>query len=278
MSQSSSAQLSHEQQIAVSVVSRKHYLVLGIGVAIIVVMAMFPFFSSMAWTRRLVDLFLLIALAEMFNLLLGYGGIISVGQQGFIGIGCYSLWLFADILHVPLFLAVIFATLLGALVAIPSAGIIFKLRGGYLAIGTMVLAEAYRMIVGNLEWTGGGSGVTIQAATDIGNETRIYGTYWWALAAAAIAIAVTYYMMRSRSGLALQAMRDDDEAAPISGVNLWRTKMKVFVVAGAGCALVGAVLAISQLHIQPPSAFAINWSAYLVFMAVVGGLGTIEAR
>jgi branched-chain amino acid transport system permease protein len=139
-----------------------------------------------------------------------------------------------------------------------------------------VLAEMYRMIVGNIGATGGGSGVTIQAATGISNETRIAGTYWWALAAAACAIATVYFIMRSRTGTALKAVRDDDLAAQSLGVNLWRTRMYVFVVAGAGCALAGGILALSLLRIQPASAFAINWSAYLVFMSVVGGLGTIE--
>ena len=89
-------------------------------------------------------------------------------------------------------------------------------------------------------------------------------------------MAAVYYIMRSRTGMALKAVRDDDLAAESLGVNLWRTRMYVFVVAGAGCALAGGILAISLLRIQPASAFAINWSAYMVFMAVVGGLGTIE--
>ena len=76
--------------------------------------------------------------------------------------------------------------------------------------------------------------------------------------------------------MALKAVRDDDLAAESLGVNLWRTRLYVFVVAGAGCALAGGILALSLLRIQPASAFAINWSAYLVFMSVVGGLGTIE--
>ena len=265
-----------ERKFVVSVANRRHLVVLGIGIVILAVLAFIPVFGGIAGTRRLVDFFLLVALAQFWNLLLGYGGIISVGQQGYIGLGCYSVWLFADVLHVPLFLSVVFAAVVGGLVAIPSAGIVFKLRGGYLAIGTMVLAEMYRMIVGNLEATGGGSGVTIQAATEISNETRIVGTYWWALAAAVIAMAAVYYIMRSRTGMALKAVRDDDLAAESLGVNLWRTRMYVFVVAGAGCALAGGILAISLLRIQPSSAFAINWSAYMVFMAVVGGLGTIE--
>jgi branched-chain amino acid transport system permease protein len=276
MSDMTKAPPARDTRVAVTVASRKNLIILGIGLVILVVLAFFPVFGGTAWTRRLVDFFLFLALAQFWNLLLGYGGIISVGQQGYIGVGCYALWFFADVLHVPLFLAVIFAGLAGAIVAIPSAALVFKLRGGYLAIGTMVLAEMYRMIVGNIEATGGGSGVTIQAATELSNDSRVPGTYWWALAVAVIAMAVVYYVMRSRTGLALKAVRDDDLAAESSGVNLWRTRMYVFVIAGAGCALVGGILAINLLRIQPTSVFAINWSAYLVFIAVIGGLGTIE--
>lgn len=265
-----------QKRIAVSVASRKNLIVLAIGIVILVVLAFFPVFGGLAWTRRLVDFFLFLALAQFWNLLLGYGGIISVGQQGYIGLGCYSAWLFADVLHVPVFVAVILAAVVGAIVAIPSAAIVFKLRGGYLAIGTMVLAEMYRMIVSNIEATGGGSGVTIQAATEISNESRIAGTFWWALGAAVISLVVVYSVMRSRTGLALKAVRDEDLASESLGVNLWRTRMYVFVIAGAGCALAGAILAISLLRVQPASVFAINWSAYLVFISVIGGLGTIE--
>jgi branched-chain amino acid transport system permease protein len=264
------------RQVTVAVANRRHLVALGIGIVVLVVLAFFPVFGGTAWTRRLIDFLLLVAMAQMWNLLLGFGGIISVGQQGYIGVGCYSVWLFADVLHVPLFLSVIFAAVVGGLLAIPSAAVVFKLRMGYLAIGTMVLAEMYRMIVGNIEATGGGSGVTIQAATGISNETRIAGTFWWALAAAAIAIGAVYFILRSRTGVALKAVRDDDLAAESLGVNLWRTRLYVFVIAGAGCALAGGILALNLLRIQPASAFAINWSAYLVFMSVVGGLGTIE--
>ncbi len=237
------------RRVTVTVANRRHLIALAIGIAILVVLAFFPLFGGTAWTRRLIDFLLFVAMAQMWNLLLGFGGIISVGQQGYIGIGCYSVWLFADVLHVPLFLSVVLAAVVGGLVAIPSAAVVFKLRMGYLAIGTMVLAEMYRMIVGNIEATGGGSGVTIQAATGISNESRIAGTFWWALAAAAIAIAVVYFILRSRTGMALKAVRDDDLAAQSLGVNLWRTRLYVFVVAGAGCARPpGAIRAYARMQ------------------------------
>jgi branched-chain amino acid transport system permease protein len=241
-----------------------------------VVLVVFPFFGGIPWTRRLVDFFTLLALAQLWNLMLGYAGLISVGQQGFIGIGSYALWFFADIVHIHPFISVIFAAIGGAIIALPAAALVFRLKGGYLAIGTWVIAEIMRLIVANIKRTGGGSGITIQAATELGTEVRVPGTYWWGLASAVLAMAVTYLLLRSRTGLALKSMRDNDLAAESSGVNLWRTKLYTYVIAGAGCALVGAIVAIHLLRVQPAAAFSINWTAYILFITVIGGVGTIE--
>lgn len=264
------------RKYTVSVASRTNFMILAFGVIVLVFLIAFPFFGGTPWTRRLVDFFTLLALAQFWNLMLGYAGLISVGQQGYIGIGSYTLWLFADVLHIHPFIAVIFAAIGGAVIALPAASLVFKLKGGYLAIGTWVIAEILRLIVANIKRTGGGSGITVQAATHLGTEVRVPGTYWWGLGMAVVAIAVTYFLLRSRTGLALKAIRDNDLAAESSGVNLWRTKLYTYIIAGAGCAAVGAIVAIHLLRVQPAAAFSINWMAYLIFITVIGGVGTIE--
>ena len=103
-------------------VANRTNLMIGIfGLLIVIVLALFPIFAGTPWTRRLVDFFTLLALAQFWNLMLGYAGLISVGQQGFIGIGSYTLWLFADILHINPFISVIFAAIGGAIIAFPAA-------------------------------------------------------------------------------------------------------------------------------------------------------------
>ena len=82
---------------------------------------------------------------------------------------------------------------------------------------------------------------------------RTDGSYYWAVALAVIAIGVTYVLLRSRTGLALKSMRDNDLAAQSNGVNLWRTKLFVYIIAGAGCAAVGAIVGMSQINIEPTS-------------------------
>jgi branched-chain amino acid transport system permease protein len=258
-------------------VANRTNLMIGIfGLLVVIVLALFPVFGGTPWTRRLVDFFTLLALAQFWNLMLGYAGLISVGQQGYIGIGSYTLWLFADILHISPFIGVIFAAIGGAIIALPAASLVFKLKGGYLAIGTWVIAEILRLIVANIKRTGGGSGITIQAATKLGTEVRVPGSYWWALGSAVIAIGVTYFLLRSRTGLGLKAIRDNDLAAESTGVNLWRMKLYTYVIAGAGCAMVGAIVAIHLLRVQPAAAFSVNWTGYLIFITVIGGVGTLE--
>jgi branched-chain amino acid transport system permease protein len=258
-------------------VANRTNLMIGIfGLLIVIVLVLFPLFGGTPWTRRLVDFFTLLALAQFWNLMLGYAGLISVGQQGYIGIGSYTLWLFADVFHINPFFGVIFAAIGGAIIALPAASLVFKLKGGYLAIGTWVIAEILRLIVANIKRTGGGSGITIQAATKLGTEVRVPGSYWWALGSTLIAIGVTYFLLRSRTGLGLKAMRDNDLAAESNGVNLWRMKLYTYVIAGAGCAMVGAIVAIHLLRVQPAAAFSVNWTGYLIFITVIGGVGTLE--
>jgi branched-chain amino acid transport system permease protein len=264
------------KRFTVWVASRTNVAIGIFGLLVVIVLALFPVFGGTPWTRRLVDFFTLLALAQFWNLMLGYAGLISVGQQGFIGIGSYTLWLFADIFHINPFIGVIFAAIGGAIIAFPAATLVFKLKGGYLAIGTWVIAELLRLIVANIKRTGGGSGITIQAATKLGTSIRVPGSYWWALGSSLIAIGVTYLLLRSRTGLGLKAIRDNDLAAESSGVNLWRMKLYTYIIGGAGCALVGAIVAIHLLRVQPAAAFSINWSGYLIFITIIGGLGTIE--
>jgi branched-chain amino acid transport system permease protein len=265
-----------EKRFTVWVANRTNLAIGIFGLLVVIFLALFPTFAGIPLTRRLVDFFTLLALAQFWNLMLGYAGLISVGQQGFIGIGSYTLWLFADVLHINPFISVIFAAIGGAIIALPAASLVFKLKGGYLAIGTWVIAEVLRLIVANIKRTGGGSGITIQAATKLGTSVRVPGSYWWALAAALIAMSVTYLLLRSRTGLGLKAIRDNDLAAESTGVNLWRMKLYTYVIGGAGCALVGAIVAIHLLRVQPAAAFSINWTGYLIFITVIGGIGTIE--
>jgi branched-chain amino acid transport system permease protein len=256
-----------------------HLIVLVAGIVIVAAFATVPFWGGTSMSRTLVTFFYLLALGQMWNLLGGFAGLISVGQQAYIGVGAYGMWLLGDVLHIQPYLCVFLAGLLAVIIAVPAAPLLFRLRGGYFAIGTWVVAEVMRLIVANVQSTGGGSGKTIISAATLplyGMANRINVTYWIAMVVGIGSILLVFFLLRSRLGLALTSIRDNDLASQSSGVNVFRSKLLVYVVAAYGCGVVGAVVALSLLRIQPAAAFSINWTSYAIFIVVIGGLGTIE--
>ena len=220
---------------------------------------------------NLIQLYFLVILAIMWNALAGYGGLVSVGQQAFIGIGAYGT-VFLSVQHsLNPYLSMLLATLIGGAVAIPVAAIVLWLRAGAFAIATWVVAEIFAILVSLDAALGGGTGTSAVLAFNLRYtpEQRLRYTYWAALAAAAALLVILFLLLRSRVGASLQAIRDDEDAA----------KSILFVLAGAGCAAAGAVILAWQLSIialGPDSVFGVNWSAKMIFMVLVGGLGTFE--
>ena len=235
-----------------------------------------PLWARTSVLRTLIGFFTLLALATMWNLLAGYAGLVSIGQQAYIGVGAYGLYWLSDSAGLDPFAAVPVAALVAAMISVPIAVLAFRLRGGYFAIGTWVIAETLRLLVANTTQLGGGSGVTITAVSGYDRQTRVYLTYWLALAVGVGAVALTYLLLRRRLGLALTANRDSETSARSLGVDVYRVKLLVYVVAAFGCALAGAVIYLNLLRIQPDAAFSVNWSAFMIFIVVIGGVGTIE--
>jgi branched-chain amino acid transport system permease protein len=201
---------------------------------------------------------------------------VSIGQQAFLGLGGYALLVMGNFLGVNPFLAVPVAAGLTALVALPVSRIAFRLQGGYFAIGTWVIAEVFRLSVANVSAVGGGSGTSLTALRGIDKATRQSVTFWLCLSGAVAAVALVYWFLRSRQGLALFAIRDSEVAAESQGVHVQRTKLWVYVVAAFGAGLAGALYFLGNLRISPDAAFAVNWTAFSIFIVMIGGIGTIE--
>jgi branched-chain amino acid transport system permease protein len=249
---------------------------LAIGVVAVVVLAAGPVWALDSVLRTMIGFLTLLALASMWNLLAGYAGLVSIGQQAYVGLGAYGLLFFADTLGLNLFLSVLIAGVVGTVVAVPTAALAFRLRGGYFAIGTWVIAEVYRLVVSNTSQLGGGSGLTLRAASEFDRTTRLYVTYELALAVGVGAVVLAYVLLRRRLGLALTAIRDDETGAQALGVHVFRTKFLVYLVAAFGCSVTGAVIYLNLLRVQPEAAFSVNWTAFMIFIVVIGGVGTIE--
>ncbi|HEX9072045.1 MAG TPA: branched-chain amino acid ABC transporter permease [Pseudolabrys sp.] len=256
-----------------------------IGVASIVVtlviLAFAPYWGDRQTLRLLAEIYTFVALASLWNLLAGYAGLVSVGQQAFVGLGGYLLFALAILVDVHPVAAILIAGPIGALVAIPVAALIFRLRGAYFAIGTWVVAEVFRLLASQISVLGGGSGISLPAAVVIAmapsRQMREFETYWLALALTGIILGAIVALLRSRHGLALTAIRDNELAAQSNGIDVWRIKFIVYVLTAFGTAMIGALIFLQKLRISPDTAFNVNdWTAFVIFITVIGGIGRIE--
>jgi branched-chain amino acid transport system permease protein len=235
-----------------------------------------PWLGDAGMMRMVVEFTALLVLAQMWNLLAGYAGLVSIGQQAYVGLGGYALIVLADDLGVNPFLAVPLAGLVAAAFALPTATVVFRFRGGYFAVGTWAVAEVYRLLVANTDALGRGTGRTLKAVFPLARETRELGTYALALAVGLAALAAVYVYLRSRQGLGLMAIRDSEPASESLGVNVFQTKLRVYLIVAFGTGTTGALIYLNLLRISPDAAFSINWTAYTIFIVVIGGLGTLE--
>jgi branched-chain amino acid transport system permease protein len=231
--------------------------------------------------RLLAEIYAYVALASLWNLLAGYAGLVSVGQQAYVGLGAYVLFASTILAGIHPLLAVPVAGAVAAIVALPVAGLMFRLRGHYFAIGTWVVAEVFRLSASQISALGGGSGISLPAsivtAMAPSRQLREFLIYWVALALMVAVLAAIVLLLRSRYGLALTAIRDNELAARSSGVDVTRTKLVVYILTALGTAMIGALIFLQKLRISPDTAFSVNdWTAFVIFITVIGGIGRVE--
>jgi branched-chain amino acid transport system permease protein len=258
--------------------SRRNTLWSGIGaLVVVVVFASLPYTTQPGVWAILTQGLIILTLASMWNLLAGYAGLVSVGQQVFLGLGAYFI-LIPNMHGVSAFAALPLAAIGAAVVAIPLWWLVSRLRTAYFAIATWVLASAVALFVQQFQSIGGGTGMPLQGLQWANTNLLSADTYWVALAVAVLAIGGTYVLLRSRVGLVLTAIRDDERAARSSGVRVGFARALVFIVAAAGCGAAGGVLAIQQVAVSPGAGgvFDVTWTAEMAFAVIIGGLGTIE--
>jgi branched-chain amino acid transport system permease protein len=247
----------------------------GVALVVVVVLAMFPYIVYSGTTAILVQAFIVLTLASMWNLLAGYAGLVSVGQQAFVGLGAYFVLILAINGTSP-FAALPVAAIGCGVVALPLWWLVSRLRSGYFAIATWVLAATIMLIIEKFSSIGGGTGLPLPGFTGLSPTLITAYTYWAGLAVTVLALVAVYMLLRGRLGLVLTAIRDDEVAARSSGARVGLARLLVFVIAGAGCGAAGAVLAISQLQVQPNAVFSVQWTAEMAFATIIGGIGTIE--
>jgi ABC-type branched-subunit amino acid transport system permease subunit len=256
--------------------SRRNFAWTGaIALIAVAVFAFLPYIVYSGTTAILVQAFIVLTLASMWNLLAGYAGLVSVGQQAFVGLGAYFVLILA--LHgLSPFAALPVAAIVCGVAALPMWWLISRLRSGYFAIATWVLAATIMLIIEKFSSIGGGSGLPLPGFAGMDPTLLTAYTYWAGLAVTVLALAGIYLLLRGRIGLVLTAVRDDEVAARSSGARVGLARLLVYVVAGIGCGAAGGVLAISQLQVQPSAVFSVQWTAEMAFATIIGGLGTIE--
>ena len=253
---------------------------MAFGLVAVVVLASLPYWGDRALMRLLVEIFYILALAQLWNLLAGYGGLVSVGQQAFVGLGGYLLFILVIFADIGALWTVPLAGVIGAVVSLPIAFVVFRLRGHYFAIGTWVVAEVFLLGFAQAKVLGGGSGMSLPIAAiksiAASRAARDMVIYWVALALIVVVIAAVYLLLRSRHGLALTAIRDSEEASRSLGVDNFRAKLLVYILAAFGTSAIGALIYLTKIRISPSAAFDINWTTTIIFIVVIGGIGSIE--
>ena len=247
----------------------------GVALIVVVVLAMFPYIVYSGTTAILVQAFIVLTLSSMWNLLAGYAGLVSVGQQAFVGLGAYFVLILAINGTSP-FAALPVAAIGCGAVALPLWWLVSRLRSGYFAIATWVLAATIMLIIEKFSSIGGGTGMPLPGFAGLSPTLITAYTYWAGLAVTVLALVGVYMLLRGRLGLVLTAIRDDEVAARSSGARVGLARLLVFVIAGTGCGAAGGVLAISQLQVQPSAVFSVQWTAEMAFATIIGGIGTIE--
>ncbi|HXW47896.1 MAG TPA: branched-chain amino acid ABC transporter permease [Xanthobacteraceae bacterium] len=242
--------------------------------------------AAPAWGGRddlqlLSQIYAYVALASLWNPLAGYAGLVSVGQQAYVGLGAYILFAFAILAGISPLWSIPLSGLIAGAVSIPVAFLVFRLRGHYFAIGTWIVAEVFRIIASQVAVLGGGSGTSLPAAVVIviapTRQLRDDVIYWIALGLVVAVLTLIVLFLRSRYGLALKAMRDSELAAACSGVDVKRIKLLVYIVTAFATAMIGALIFLQKLRISPDAAFSVNdWTAFVIFITVIGGIGRIE--
>lgn len=243
------------------------------GIAVVVLaLASLPYWASRYWVLVALLFSLNLALSEMWNLLAGYSGLISLGQQAFVGLGGYALAVFSIYYGLPIWLSILIGGMISVFFAFLISAPIFRMRGVYFAIGTWTVAETLRILFSNWKYVGYGMGLFVKSAYSLSFDTIFYSGLFVGIGS----VAMVYFILRSKLGLGLMAMRDDETSSETLGVDIFRTKLTCFLVAAGVTGIVSGVLYLHNIFIQPFSAFGIDWTVRLVFITIIGGIGTIE--
>jgi branched-chain amino acid transport system permease protein len=249
--------------------------------ALLLALILMPWWGDAGEMRLVGEMAYYVALAQLWNLLAGYAGLVSVGQQAYVGLGGYALFFLTGPMNMNVSVALALAGPFAGLMAIPVSFAVFRLRGAYFAVGTWVVSEVFSLFASLIAVLGAGSGLSLTPAIlrqlSTSRDVRDMILYLMSLAISVLVFAVVYLLLRSRHGLALTAIRDSEPASASLGVNTFRAKFIIYIATAACTGLIGGLIFLQKLRISPEAGFSINdWTVVVIFMVVIGGIGTLE--
>ncbi len=213
-------------------------------------------------------LLVLLVIAEAWNLLAGYTGLVSLGSAAFVGAGGYLAVAVMNRLGLPLAAALAMSGLGAAVLAFAVSWAVFRMRGLYFTVGTLALAEALRLFMVNVPTFGGAAGLFLEQdplpASDL---------YLYACGLLAVTTLIMTAATQTRASVILRAVRDDEDAAAAFGVRPFRVKLAVLMLAGFIMGMAGGLQGYKLGAVEPYGMFGLGWSVDALSIVLIGGLG-----
>ncbi|MBV9230308.1 MAG: branched-chain amino acid ABC transporter permease [Chloroflexi bacterium] len=215
-------------------------------------------------------LFNYITLAQSWNLVGGYGGLFSLGHSLFVGVGSYTIAVLLLHSSVPLYLTIPLSGVLASVIAAGAALPLLRLREVYFSVGSLGITMAGLSWMINWSYTGATSGLSLPPTATLDYSTL----YYLSLGLLVLTLVCIALLVRSSFGLRLMAIRDDEDAAAELGVYSFPVKLTAFTVSAFFVGVVGALIALQNISIEPNSAFSLNWAITMIIITVIGGIST----
>ncbi len=248
----------------------RSWVKLAAALVVVVVLASAANWAPEYWLLVGFQIAQLAALAQAWSIMAGFGGIVSLATNAFVGVGAYGTAKLAISLDwgiIPSILAGgVAAVMFALIVAVP----MFRFRGLYFTIGSLVLAEALALFMSNYNGLGGNQGLTL--LNDAPSSKMVY---LMSLTVAVGTVAMAAWVSRTRLGLGLRAIRDDEDVAARVGVGAFRIKLAAFAMSALVMGLVGGIQAQRVGYIEPQGAFTLNWSISTINAAIIGGVSSL---
>lgn len=256
--------------------TRSSFLIPLLGLVTAASAALAPFLLDTGLLRLITEILLVLTMAQLWNLLAGYTGLVSMGHQMFFGIGAYAVFYASNRLGVSALVLLPIGAVAAGAFALLIARPLFRLRDAYFAVSTWVVAEVVYLVVASSDALGASGGYPLETVALLDLETVSAQAFWLAAAFAILTVLGLYLTLRSKFGLGLLCVRDNELAAAAIGISVNRNRLIAFSVSAAGSGLAGALYFVLNFYVDPVAAFDANWTVAILFIVIIGGIGTIE--